>query len=348
MEIIKDLSGDAKKALYNFYKNEIIDVDSAEVKELVETGVLTFENGAYRIVENSVYSVGVSILHDYTYLTVCSFKKLIKARKIETNMFSHGEELMQNIASAILDMVSDIKGKVVGIGVLIVGGVDEKNGISRNSYGLLNVNTDIERTLSFETGIPVTIGHNVRAVANCLIDKDHQNFVYLKHSPGIGAAVAIDGRIACGAHGFFAEIGHVALGNSDEMCRCGKIGCLETLVLDKKILEKYNTQTGAHINDPAVIYSHYTTDSNAKEVVDGVIERIVDAIDVLKMLFDPQEFMLNGGIFDASYLFDVLKNRVEERYGRGKFVLTHPDFVDDVKRLAPAVLALDNWLLQRR
>lgn len=37
MKTVKDLSGDAKKVLYNFYKNEIIDADSAEVKEL-DTG----------------------------------------------------------------------------------------------------------------------------------------------------------------------------------------------------------------------------------------------------------------------------------------------------------------------
>ena len=355
MNDLKQLSIVEKHILYAVYKNEITRIKDIEhylhenIQEeiglLKEKGLIEVNGENITLTSESLFSVGVSILNDYTYITLCSYSKVVKERKIETELLGNGEKLLQNLSSTILDMVSGVEKKVVGIGVLIIGNVDEDNGISKNSYGLLNVNTNIIKSLEFSTGFPTSVGHNVRSTAACLINKDQDNFVYMKHSPGVGAAFCVDGKIVRGAHGAFAEIGHVAFGDSEEMCRCGKIGCLETVVSDRKLLEQYEKARGIKLVDTATLYDYYVKDQKAKAVMDAAIEKMVKVIDVLYMLYDPKKIILNGGMFDSPLLFQKLKEAVLEKYGKINTEIIHLDSVAEIKRIAAAMYALDNFLI---
>jgi predicted NBD/HSP70 family sugar kinase len=56
-----------------------------------------------------------------------------------------------------------------------------------------------------------------------------RNFIYLRASAGIGIGMIIEGRLYRGRHGTAGEIGHTSSGDSQELCRCGNRGCLETV-----------------------------------------------------------------------------------------------------------------------
>ena len=45
---------------------------------------------------------------------------------------------------------------------------------------------------------------------------------------GLGMGMILDGRLYYGKSGYSGEIGHFPLLDNDIMCRCGKVGCLET------------------------------------------------------------------------------------------------------------------------
>ena len=55
-------------------------------------------------------------------------------------------------------------------------------------------------------------------------------FLYVKVSNGVGASLVIDGKPFRGVSGLSGEIGHIALPNRTEVCRCGNRGCLEAVV----------------------------------------------------------------------------------------------------------------------
>ncbi len=54
--------------------------------------------------------------------------------------------------------------------------------------------------------------------------------IVIKIGTGIGAGLISDGRLHRGAQGAAGDIGHVSVAdNGDQICRCGKVGCLEAL-----------------------------------------------------------------------------------------------------------------------
>jgi glucokinase len=53
--------------------------------------------------------------------------------------------------------------------------------------------------------------------------------VYITVSTGIGGGVIADGRIADGAQGIAAELGHMTVDMNGPLCKCGNVGCIEAI-----------------------------------------------------------------------------------------------------------------------
>lgn len=64
------------------------------------------------------------------------------------------------------------------------------------------------------------------------------DFVYVKSSHGVGAAMVFDGELYRGATGLAGEIGHTQLSGFTQLCRCGSRGCLEAVVTLPSVLEE--------------------------------------------------------------------------------------------------------------
>jgi predicted NBD/HSP70 family sugar kinase len=60
--------------------------------------------------------------------------------------------------------------------------------------------------------------------------KNFTDFIYVKASNGIGAALVLNGRLYRGSHGMAGEIGHTQIDPTGAWCRCGNRGCLEATV----------------------------------------------------------------------------------------------------------------------
>lgn len=56
-----------------------------------------------------------------------------------------------------------------------------------------------------------------------------EHFLFVKASHGVGAAVVIAGRLHRGSTGLAGEIGHTRVAGATQRCRCGNVGCLETM-----------------------------------------------------------------------------------------------------------------------
>lgn len=58
---------------------------------------------------------------------------------------------------------------------------------------------------------------------------DSIDLIYCKIGSGVGAGLLSRGRVHRGANGAAGDIGHVRVLDSEELCRCGKVGCLEAV-----------------------------------------------------------------------------------------------------------------------
>ncbi|NUP49271.1 MAG: ROK family protein, partial [Catenulispora sp.] len=55
------------------------------------------------------------------------------------------------------------------------------------------------------------------------------DFLYVSGEIGVGAGIVLDGELFRGARGWAGEIGHVTVEPGGTQCRCGALGCLETV-----------------------------------------------------------------------------------------------------------------------
>ena len=96
------------------------------------------------------------------------------------------------------------------------------------------VDLDPIEELRRRTGLTVTLGND--AAFGALGEMTYgaarnlKDFIYVKASNGIGAALVLNGQLYRGSHGMAGEIGHTQIDPTGAWCRCGNRGCLEATV----------------------------------------------------------------------------------------------------------------------
>ncbi|HTP18869.1 MAG TPA: ROK family transcriptional regulator [Solirubrobacteraceae bacterium] len=96
------------------------------------------------------------------------------------------------------------------------------------------VDLDPREELRRRTGLAVALGNDAAfgALGEMAYGaaRDLTDFIYVKASNGIGAALVLNGQLYRGSHGMAGEIGHTQIDPTGAWCRCGNRGCLEATV----------------------------------------------------------------------------------------------------------------------
>jgi predicted NBD/HSP70 family sugar kinase len=96
------------------------------------------------------------------------------------------------------------------------------------------VDLDPVEELRRRTGLTFTLGNDAAfgALGEMTYGtaRDLRDFIYVKASNGIGAALVLNGQLYRGSHGMAGEIGHTQIDPTGAWCRCGNRGCLEATV----------------------------------------------------------------------------------------------------------------------
>ncbi len=191
------------------------------------------------------------------------------------------------------------------IGVVVPGVVDEAAGIATFSANLGWRDVPVRRLLESRLGLPVTLGHDVRAgaMAEGAVGSAQavREYAFLAIGTGIAAALVLDGRIWRGAHGLAGELGHVQVASAGAMCACGKRGCLETVASAAAIASRYNTQRGAGSDvDAAGVWARRAEgDAVAAEVWAEAIDALARALAQMQAMVDIDLIVLGGGLAGA-------------------------------------------------
>jgi predicted NBD/HSP70 family sugar kinase len=101
-----------------------------------------------------------------------------------------------------------------------------------------------------------------------------ENLVVIKVGHGIGAGIVLNGQIFHGETFGAGEIGHVAVVDNGERCRCGNVGCLETVASAREIVSQART-LAAH--DPDSCLHQFA--SSPEEITIETICRAMEAGD---------------------------------------------------------------------
>ncbi|MET9273473.1 ROK family protein [Kribbella sp. NPDC003557] len=199
-----------------------------------------------------------------------------------------------------LDLVDDLTTRyeisltaLAGVGVGIVGPVDEATGASNDRVAL------VRDTLRARFGVPVFVDNNTRlaALAEAVwgAGAGVSSALYLRLSYGVGGGLVLGGRLFAGAGGAAGELGHISVDRDGPACPCGGRGCLERYVSLTTLQEQC-----ADILD--------ARDATARDLLVDAGTRVGEVLAAACNTVNPEVVVIGGELAETGdHLFDPLR-----------------------------------------
>ena len=192
---------------------------------------------------------------------------ILRSQKIPLNG-RDGDEALALVFALIDDLVaSNGTSPVLGVGVGAPGIVDPRTGTIRWGVHLGWTDVPLGRMIEERYGIPAVVANDSHAAALAELTfglaSRPTNLVVVRVGRGIGAGLIINGQPFHGDGSGAGEIGHARISESSERCRCGRVGCLETIASMRAMVAAACTVNPA-ITDDAALVDAFRNGSDAK------------------------------------------------------------------------------------
>lgn len=287
----------------------------------------------YGLNPSSGYFIGIDIRKENVSIAVTDFKGQIVDYleeipfKVESTEQSF-RELSKGVKE-YLDKTGIDKEKVLAYGVNLTGRVNHETGYCFTYF--IGEDRPIGQFLEEEFKAPVYVENDSRAMTYgeyiCGACKNEKNMLYINVAWGLGMGMIVDGKLSYGKSGFSGEIGHFPFLDNDQICHCGKTGCLETgasgsalhrIFLEKLragrasvLSEKFNRNEEISLAD--ILNAANEEDVLAIEVVGEIGSVLGRAIAGLINIFNPELVIIGGIVASAKeYLMLPIKSAIQK------------------------------------
>jgi len=260
------------------------------------------------------YAVGLDIGGTDLKLGIVSLKGKI-VHHLERPTGSGRQAILKNIRGAIQDLVKQAGcgwNEIFGIGAGTPGLADAKGKIVTGAANIKGWNgTGLGAFLARTFKTEVSVDNDVTALAmgESLFGsgKGMKNFISLAFGTGLGGGIITNGQLYRGKWGYAGEIGHMIVNCEKDapLCTCGNRGCLETYAsrvgierLVRKHLKDFpKTKLTASASAKDVYDSaEFEGDKLGLFIVGEIGYRLGIALATLVNIFDPEAFVMGGGI----------------------------------------------------
>lgn len=239
--------------------------------------------------------------------------------KIETKYLSDAKDKGDAVKALFQPAAEQYRGSVIGVSLSLASLMDEKRTTCYSSPNIRGFdNLKLSSILQKKMGVPVFMERDVNT--SLLYDIWKKGYdpagiiigIYI--GTGLGNAMCIDGKIYRGSTGSSCELGHIPLPGLQEMCGCGKRGCIE-LRASGKALEKLAEQKfQCPVRD---IFTLHGSDEEVRTIVSMCALAAAAEITIL----DPKHVILGGGVtamenFPLAYFTQIVKDNLRIPYPR--------------------------------
>ncbi|CAA9267937.1 MAG: hypothetical protein AVDCRST_MAG10-3066 [uncultured Acidimicrobiales bacterium] len=240
--------------------------------------------------------------------------------------------------TALLDALADVATSVgagpdvLGVGVGVPGLVD-RGGVLRFAPNLPGVvDLDIKAELELRLGGQVRVDNDATCAAwgerQAGAAQGYDDVILVTLGTGIGGGIVAGGALLRGANGFAGEIGHMVVDPDGPDCPCGQRGCWERFAsgsgLGRLAQQAAAEGRAAQVlalagGDPARVRGEHVTaaaaegDLEAHAVLAQLGWWVALGLANLANVFDPQAFVLGGGLVEAG---ELLLDPVRAAFGQ--------------------------------
>lgn len=279
------------------------------------------------------YFVGVDIRRHHINMAIVDFKgELVDFIEDVNFTLVNSIESFDEFCKVIMESLTSYgieHHDVLAYGINFTGRVNNSTGYCFSYY--IGENTPIAEILEQNLGCPVFTENDSRAMTYgeymCGAGQGEKNLLFINVTWGLGMGMIIDGQLSYGKSGYSGEIGHFPLLSNNQICQCGKVGCLETgasgSALHRIFLEKLkNGQSsilsGKYSNNEEITLEDilgavFEEDMLAIECVEEIGATLGRAIAGLINLFNPETIVIGGILADAKdYLLIPIKGAINK------------------------------------
>ena len=225
--------------------------------------------------------------------------------------------------SSIVGLSKDLEARsgmpcTVGIGA--PGSISPRSGLHRNA------NSNYLNGKNFLYDLEKSLGKKIQIAndANCFtlseaVDGAGQgkNVIFgIILGTGVGAGIAINGRVHEGHNSIAGEWGHNSLpwlekyGDYCYECFCGNKGCIETFLSGPSLLRAYKKK-GGHLNTVEKMIETISVEAIARDVIEQYVHRLGRSLAHIINILDPDVIVLGGGLSNISYIYQALQKHIE-------------------------------------
>ncbi len=223
---------------------------------------------------------------------------------------------------------------VTGVGLGIPATINHDKGIAVSAVNLPLEDVPIRDLVRERTGLAAFVDNDatVAALAEHLYGaaRGAENAVMLTIGTGIGGGLILGGEVYRGSTGAGAELGHTVIEADGPPCQgnCPGRGCIETLASGTALgregraaaEREPNSALGAMLADGETIDGKVVTeaalggDATARGVFDLVGSRLGVALTSFANIFEPEVFVIGGGVIAAGdMLLEPARRVLSER-----------------------------------
>jgi predicted NBD/HSP70 family sugar kinase len=241
-----------------------------------------------------------------TQLAVCDlYGEVLAGADLDQEPGSVPEDLMPALVKRLGELLGDVGltgADVRGVGLSIPGTVDRTRGVSLDSPIMPGWNgVDLAPYLRSLTDADVRVDNdtNVMALSERQAVGGHlgtyDDVLLVKASTGVGAGIVLDGELRRGALGAAGEIGHTKTAPGRGMiCRCGDIGCLETVAGGWALVQAMRDQGREVDHVRSLVALANDGDPEARRLVRESGRRVGEVLAAAVNLLNPAAVVVGG------------------------------------------------------
>jgi glucokinase len=227
--------------------------------------------------------------------------------------------LLDGLEATVRELIS-CAGEPAAIGIGVPSQIHYATGTVETSVNIPLAGVPLRDELGRRFGVPVFVDNdaNMAALGEAqFVPSD--DLVMLTLGTGVGGGVIIRGRIFRGAHGLGAELGHVTLNPDGPPCpgKCPNMGCIEAFcsgqALERDASELARDKPEARlaralgsdgkVSGRELVEAAEQDDPDALLLFDRFARMLGVAIAGFVNVFEPDHFVLGGGLSRASHLY---------------------------------------------
>ncbi|MFB1049743.1 ROK family transcriptional regulator [Paraliobacillus sp. JSM ZJ581] len=312
------------------------------VKELIEQGIvkestLGISQGGRKptmlvINYQSFYVVGVDAgpREVETILTDLSGKVMERCSLPITEKVTEATflSILETGIETVLQQYIQDKDKIIGIGIAMHGVIDVETGTSLYAPNLDLKDVPIQQTLEDRFNVMVIVENDARALALGEVwfgqGKNSKSMVAVNIGNGVGAGMAVNGKLYHGDNSLAGEIGHMTVDINGKTCSCGNKGCLQTIISGPAIAERAVQhldqaaqsvlKTTSPITGERVFQAAEDGDSYAIRILEETGEYIGIGLTNLIHMINPSKIIISGGVARArTFILDPIVQTIRHR-----------------------------------